>query len=355
MTGDLPAKAEMCRRVAAAIPLRPRRFVAKENAVVELSVTVEGVFGLTWPSWRRLVRAVEDLGFSGLYLSDHFLLNDPPDCPSLELVVALTHLAGNTGRVRFGSMVAPLSIREPVMLARQAAALDDLSGGRLVLGVGAGWAEDEHTMFGYALPDVPARFDRLEEGLEVITCLLRSDSSVDFDGRFFRLRKAILPGPRRPGGLPVMVGGTGPRRTLPLVARYADVWSAQELSPDGVRERSAMLDGMLVAGGRRPIDVRRTMNAWVICGRTPGEFEDRLRGYRRYASLADLSLERLLEELRTGWQALVGTPGEVVNQIQAYAAAGISEFCIQWPGVDDTEGLEVLAAEVLPHLAPTAT
>jgi len=322
--------------------------------MVELSVTVEGAFGLTWPSWRRLVRAVEDLGFAGLYLSDHFILNDPPDRPSLELVVALTHLAGSTERVRFGPMVAPLSFRDPVMLVRQAAALDDLSGGRLVLGVGAGWAEDEHAMFGYALGDGSARFGRLEEGLEVITRLLRADKPVDFDGRFFRLRGAVLPGPRRPDGPPVMVGGSGPRRTLPLVARFADFWSAQELSPDGVRERSAVLDGLLAAAGRRPGDVRRTMNAWVVCGRTPSELEDRLRGYRRYAALANLPLERLLEELRTGWLALVGTPEEVVARIEAYAAAGIAELSIQWPGVDDVEGLEVLAAEVLPRLAPTA-
>jgi alkanesulfonate monooxygenase SsuD/methylene tetrahydromethanopterin reductase-like flavin-dependent oxidoreductase (luciferase family) len=322
--------------------------------MVELSISVEGLFGLGWPSWKRLVRAVEELGFAGLYLSDHFTLNDPPDCPSLELVVALTHLASNTERVRFGPMVAPLSIRDPVMLARQAATLDDLSGGRLVLGVGAGWAEDEHAMFGYSLGDVPTRFGRLEEGLEVITRLLRSEGPVDFDGRFFQLRRAILPGPRRPGAPPVMVGGSGPRRSLPLVARFADVWSAQELSSDGVRERSALLDGLLAAGGRRPGDVRRTMNVWVVCGRTPSEFEDRVRGYRRWAALADVPLDQLLEKLRTAFMALVGTPEEVVAQIQAYAAAGITELSIQWPGVDDIEGLEVLAAEVLPRLAPAA-
>ncbi|MDQ3045515.1 MAG: LLM class flavin-dependent oxidoreductase, partial [Chloroflexota bacterium] len=171
---------------------------------------------------------------------------------------------------------------------------------------------------------------------------------------FFQLRRAILPGPRRPGAPPVMVGGSGPRRSLPLVARFADVWSAQELSSDGVRERSALLDGLLAAGGRRPGDVRRTMNVWVVCGRTPSEFEDRVRGYRRWAALADVPLDQLLEKLRTAFMALVGTPEEVVAQIQAYAAAGITELSIQWTGVDDIEGLEVLAAEVLPRLAPAA-
>ena len=237
--------------------------------MIELSVSVEGLFGLTWPAWKRLVRAVEALGFAGLYLSDHFILNVPPDCPSLEFIVALTHLADTSERVRFGSMVAPLSVRDPVMLTRQAAALDELSGGRMVLGVGTGWEEDEHTMFGYRLGDMSTRFARLEEGLEVITRLVRSDEPVTVDGRFFRLREAVLPGPRRPKGPPVMIGGSGPKRTLPLVARFADIWNAQMLTPDGVRERSSLLDELLVAAGRHPGDVRRTFNAFVVCGRTP--------------------------------------------------------------------------------------
>ena len=319
--------------------------------MIELSVSAEGLFGLTWPAWKRLVRTVEDLGFAGLYLSDHFILNVPPDCPSLELIVALTHLADTTERVRFGSMVAPLSVRDPVMLTRQAAALDELSGGRMVLGVGTGWEEGEHTMFGYALGDMPTRFARLEDGLEVITRLLRSDEPVTFEGRFFQLRDAVLTGPRRLTGPPVMIGGSGAKRTLPLVARFADIWNAQLLTPDGVRERSSLLDHLLMAAGRRPGDVRRTFNTFVVCGRTPSELGERLHGYRRYAGLATLPQDQVLEQLRTEWMAIVGTPDEIVAQIQAYEAAGIVELSMQWPGIDDIEGLEIVAAEVLPRLA----
>jgi alkanesulfonate monooxygenase SsuD/methylene tetrahydromethanopterin reductase-like flavin-dependent oxidoreductase (luciferase family) len=322
--------------------------------MIELSISVEGLFGLDWPSWKRMVRAVENHGFAGLYLSDHFLLNAPPDCPSLELIVALAHAAEHTDRVRFGPMVAPLSVRDPVMLARQAAALDELSGGRMVLGLGAGWEETEHAMFGYPLGDVPARFARFEEGLEVITRLLRSDQPTSYAGRFFHLHEAVLPGPRRVGGPPVMIGGSGPKRTLPLVARFADVWNAQELTPDGVHERSALLDDLLARNGRQPSDVRRTYNGWVICGQSEAEFEDRLRGYRRYAALADLSTDALLEDLRTNWGAIVGTPEEVARQIRDYHEAGIVEFSVQWPGVDDVEGIAVLARDVRPRLAPAS-
>ena len=132
--------------------------------MVELSISMEGWFGLQWPQWKRVVHAVEDLGFAGLYLSDHSVMPAPPDYPSLEMIVALTYLADHTDRIRFGSMVSPLSIRDPVLLARQAAALDDLSDGRMVLGVGTGWAQREHTMFGYELGDIPTRFARFEVG-----------------------------------------------------------------------------------------------------------------------------------------------------------------------------------------------
>ena len=318
--------------------------------MVELSISTEGLFGLTWSAWKRLVRAVEDLGFAGLYLSDHFVLPEPPDQPSLEMVVALTYLADHTERVRFGPMVSPLSFREPVLLARQAAALDDLSDGRMVLGLGAGWMEREHAMFGYDLGDVAMRFARFEDGLEVITRLLRSDDPVDYEGRFFRLREAVLPAPRRPDRPPVMIGGKGPRRTLPLVARFANVWNAQLLDPDQLRARSIALDELVRAAGRHPRDVRRTFTTPVICGRTSAELEKRLQGGRRRSRWADLPLDQLLDNLR-GWPAIIGTPEEVVDQIRAYEAAGVVEVIAQWPGVDDIEGLEVLAAEVLPRLA----
>lgn len=318
--------------------------------MVEVSIAAEGVFRLTWPAWKRLVRAVEDLGFAGLYLADHFVPPQPPDYPSLDLIVALTYLATETDRVRFGPLVAPLSHRNPVHLARQAAALDDLSGGRIVLGVGAGWMAREHEMFGYDLGDVPARMDRLEEGLQVISGLLRSDEPVSFSGQYFNLRDAVLPGPKRSGGPPILVGASGPKRGLPLVARYADVWNTQQLTPDHVRERSVLLDKLLLQVGRRPSDVRRTFNAPIVCGRTPDELEARVKGFRRFADFADLSLDEVLTNLREWFVPFLGTPEAIVAQIRAYQDAGISEVTLQWFDTEDVEGLEVLASEVLPSL-----
>ena len=145
---------------------------------MKISVTIEGMTGLTWPRWKRLTNAIEQLGFAAPVRSDHYTLTAPPDLDSLEMVVSLTYLATHSQRVHFGSLVAPLSFRDPIMLARQAMAIDDLSGGRMILGVGAGWLEREHTMFGYNLGDVSTRLTRCEEGLEVITRLIRSGDPV---------------------------------------------------------------------------------------------------------------------------------------------------------------------------------
>jgi F420-dependent oxidoreductase-like protein len=319
--------------------------------MVAVSISVEGINGLTWPRWKRLVTAVEQFGFARLFCSDHFTQPEPPDMDSLEMVVSLTYLADRTRHVHFGPLVAPLSFRDPVMLARQAAALDDLSGGRMILGVGAGWMEREHTMFGYQLGDVPTRMARLEEGLEVITRLLRSDEPVSYEGRFYQLHGAtLLPRPQRPGGPPILVGGHGPRRTLPLVARYADIWNGAWLPPETFRERSAALDDLLRAVGRQPSDIRRTIMASIFCGRDTVELEQRLGWLRRWAEFAPQPLDALIEASRTYFKAIVGPPDTVIERIRAYAAAGAEEFVFQWWDMDDIEGLEVLAQEVMPHV-----
>ena len=127
---------------------------------MEVAIMVEGQAGLNWQRWQRIAVAVEDLGFVGLYRSDHYTNMDPPDEDSLELWVSLTWLASHTRRIEFGPLVSPVSFRHPTMLARMASAVDDLSGGRLTLGMGAGWQEREHTNYGWDLLDIPGRFDR---------------------------------------------------------------------------------------------------------------------------------------------------------------------------------------------------
>ena len=314
--------------------------------MIAISLMIEGQNGVNWPRWRRLVAEVEPLGFAGLFRSDHFTNGRGPLLDSLETIVSLTYLADHTEHIHFGPLVAPLSFRDPTILARQALALDDLSGGRMILGVGAGWQEREHTMFGHELGNLTTRMDRLEEGLRVLTQLLRSDEPTSFHGRFYQLQDAlVLPRPERAGGPPILIGGTGPKRTLPLVARYADIWNALMVTPDEFRALSAQLDDLLRAEGRPPDAVRRTLMINLTFA------ADRERLANRLA-VADTggSLETAVANMRATQKNIVGTPEMAREQIAAYADAGAQELMLQWLDLDDIEGLRAFAQTVLPTL-----
>jgi F420-dependent oxidoreductase-like protein len=318
--------------------------------MVAISIMIEGQNGLTWPRWKRIVKEVEELGFAGLFRSDHFTNANPPDKDSLEMLVSLTYLADHSQRLHFGPLVAPVSFRDPRMLARQAAALDDLSGGRMILGVGAGWQEREHRLFGYNLGDLQTRMARLEEGLEVITQLLRSDEPITYEGRFFQLSGAtLLPRPQRPGGPDIQIGGNGPKRTLPLVARYANHWNGTFISVDDFRERSAILDQLLLVAGRDPADVRRSAMLSLYFGRDTAELDRRLSWRHYEAKYAGKPLNAVIEDLKASGGIIVGTPGEVIEQIKAYDNAGVDELMLQWWDLDDIDGLRAFARSVLPQ------
>lgn len=319
--------------------------------MVAISLMLEGQYGMTWSRWKKLVAEVEDLGFAGMFRSDHFTNAKPPDMDSLEMIVSLTYLADHTRRIHFGPLVAPFSFRNPMLLARQAAALDDLSGGRMILGVGAGWQEREHQLFGFELGDIATRMARFAEGLEVVTRLLKSDEAVTYEGRYYQLRGAtLLPRPQRKGGPRILIGGNGPKRTLPLVARYADIWNGTFLAPDEFRERSAILDKLLSEAGRKPGDVKRTMMRGLYFGRDMKELDRRLRWRAEDSDYAGKSLQEVIDSMATRDHEIVGTADMVIEQIKTYEAAGAEELMLQWFDVDDLEGLRTFAKSVLPHV-----
>jgi F420-dependent oxidoreductase-like protein len=304
---------------------------------MDLAIMIEGQNGLNWQRWQRLARAVEDLGFAGLYRSDHYTNAEPPDLDSLELWVSLTWLASHTQRLEFGPLVSPVSFRQPTMTARMAAAVDDLSGGRLTLGLGAGWQEREHTNYGWDLLDIARRFQRFEEGLTIIAHLLRSDTPFDFDGEYYKVREAVLlPRPARPGGPPILIGGSGPKRTLPLAARWADEWNAVFIPPARFRELNARLNELLEVQGRAPGSVRRSLMHGIVFGRDEAEVRRKL-GNRSRASLEARGI-------------LIGTAHEIVEQLGRYAEAGVQRLMLQWLDLDDLDRLEALAHGVLRQL-----
>ncbi len=304
---------------------------------IGVSIMIEGQDGLSWPRWQRLARAAEDLGFAGLHRSDHFLNSQGKAKDALDAWICFAWLASHTERISFGPLVSPTTFRDPVMLAWQASGIDALAGGRLRLGLGAGWNETEHAAFGYKLPALDERFGRLEEGIQVIKALTRSLTPVTFDGTYFQLSDAMM-SPRSPrsDGPPIVIGGNGPKRTLPLVAKYADEWNAVYLTIEQFRERSARLDDLLGAEGRPAEAVRRTFMTRGLVGRD----EEHLLRQVDAESLANLRNR----------DAVVGTPGEMVERLGRLESAGVQGVMLQWLDQDDIAGLELIASEVLPQL-----
>ena len=304
--------------------------------MLEVAIMIEGQYGIDWPRWKRLTRVVEDLGYAGLYRSDHFTEPTGPYMDALELWSSLSWLADNTERIEFGPLVSPVSFRHPVITAWQASAVDSLAGGRLRLGLGAGWQEREHDAFGFDLLDTDKRFARFEEGIEVVTRLLRSEEPVSFEGEFYRLNEAlILPRSPRLGGPPIVIGGNGRRRTLPLIARYADEWNAVFVTADEFAKLNASLDESLREAGRASDQVRRTLMTRAVFGRTEADVDRKLDGVAR-------------DQLEPA--VIAGTSGELVERLGHLSEAGVQRVMLQWLEVDDLDSLEAMADTVLPQL-----
>jgi F420-dependent oxidoreductase-like protein len=304
--------------------------------MLEIAIMIEGQNGLTWPRWQKIARLVEDAGFIGLFRSDHFTNSNPPDIESLELWTSLTWLACNTKRIEFGPLVTPFSFRHPVHTARMASAVDDLSNGRLTLGLGAGWNEREHHLYGFDLLEPGARFERFNEGMQVVTRLFRSAEPVTFEGKYYQLQGAtLLPRPQRRSGPRVLIGGNGAKRTLSYVVLYADEWNSVTLTPPEFAKMNARLDEMLNTAGRETESVRRSMMTGCVFGKDDTTLNEKVAARGR-------SLEQLRQD-----GIVAGTLSEIKEQLQALEQVGLQRIMLQWLDLDDLEGLEALARGVL--------
>ncbi|MGD8634611.1 MAG: TIGR03560 family F420-dependent LLM class oxidoreductase [Anaerolineales bacterium] len=307
--------------------------------MIEVAIMIEGQDGLNWKKWKDIAHLVEQLGFYGLYRSDHFSNKKPPLKDSLELWTSLTWLASHTDRIEFGPLVTPTSFRHPVFTARIGKDVDDLSGGRLTLGLGAGWQELEHELFGFDLLPLKKRFDRFEESLEVISGLLQSEEPVSFSGEYYKLKEAqLLPRPKRPGGPPILIGGNGPNRTLPLAAQFADEWNGVFIPPDTYAELNQRLDTLLDQIGRPREAVKRSIMIGVVYGEDKHEVE-------RWARFYDYDTQRANER-----GLPVGGADEIIARLGQFAEAGAERVMLQWLDIDNLALLERFASDALPQL-----
>lgn len=234
-----------------------------------------------WPSLREAVLRAEAVGFDDLWVDDHLLSDeaDWPD-PKFEGWTTLAALAAVTRRARLGLMVGANTLRNPGLVAKMATTVDHVSGGRAILGIGAGWFEREHDAFGFDFGHgVGERLDRLAEAVPLIRRLLDGEE-VSHEGRFYRFDRAVCAPRPVQARLPILIGGSGPRKTLPLVARCADMWNAYG-TPDEVAASSGLLRAACEAAGRDDRDVERTVSLNAVIRRDRAEAEAAWGGWRR--------------------------------------------------------------------------
>ena len=261
--------------------------------------------------WEEVLRAAghaERTGWDGLWAADH-LMPLQGDAPTLECWTGLAGLATAVPRVRIGSLVSGNTYRHPAVLAKMAATIDRTSGGRLVLGLGAGWQRNEHEAYGIDFYDTKERLARLDEACQMLKALFVNDRT-DFSGRYYTLRDAPLDPKPLQQPLPLLIGGGGERVTLKIAARYCDEWNTWG-TPDVLAAKGAVLDRHCERIGRDPATIRRSAQALVFLSEDPG------------------SLDQIRQRMTGGARPVViGTPAEVQQAMADYAAAGVDEFIL---------------------------
>jgi F420-dependent oxidoreductase-like protein len=308
---------------------------------VDLRIFTEPQMGATYDQLLAVARRAEETGFDAFFRSDHYLTMGGDGLPGpTDAWVTLAGLARETERIRLGTLMSAATFRLPGPLAISVAQVDQMSGGRVELGIGAGWFEAEHTAYGIPFPELGERFDRYEEQVAVITGLWGTPEgeTFDFDGRHYRLADSpALPKPVQDGGIPVIVGGSGKKRTPRLAARYATEFNVPFASADDNARLFAGVREACEEAGRDPQSMIYS-SALVLC---VGSDETELA--RRAAAIG-----RDLDDLRE--HGVAGTPAQAVDILGRYAEAGAQRVYLQVLDLADLDHLDLVAAEVAPQV-----
>lgn len=309
---------------------------------MQLRIFTEPQEGAGYGTLLSVAQTTEQLGFDAFFRSDHYLAMSGPGLPGpTDAWITLAGLARDTSRIRLGTLMSPVTFRLPGPLAIAVAQVDQMSGGRVELGLGTGWFDREHTAYGIPFPPLAERFDRLEEQLEIITGLWETAAgkTFSFSGTYYHLDASpALPKPVQRPRPPVLVGGAGPRRTPRLAARFADEYNIpfatlQDSAAAFTRVREACREA-----DRDPGSLVYSVAHTTCCARDEAELA------RRAAAIG-----YQVDELRR--IGLVGSPAEIVDKLGELADIGVTRVYLQILDLHDLDHLELIAAEVMPQVA----
>ncbi|GAB3925393.1 LLM class F420-dependent oxidoreductase [Kribbella albertanoniae] len=308
-----------------------------------LRIFTEPQQGASYDDLLAVARKTEENGFDAFFRSDHYLvMGDGDGLPGpTDSWITLAGLARETQRIKLGTLVSSATFRNPGVLAITVAQVDQMSGGRAELGLGAGWFEAEHTAYGLDFPDTPGRFDLLTEQLALITGLWDTPvgEKYNFQGEHYQLTDSpALPKPVQQPHPPIIVGGAGKKRTPALAAQYASEFNAGFRSPEETKAMFDRVRAACTAAGRDPQTLNLSTAHTVVVGKDDAEVKRR----------AD-AIGRDVDELRKG--AIAGTPAEVVERLGEFAAAGSQRQYVQIMDLQDLDHLDLIASDVLPQVS----
>jgi F420-dependent oxidoreductase-like protein len=316
---------------------------------MEVCLMIEGQEDVTWADWKAIAAACEEHGVRTLFRSDHYLsVDDRRERGSLDAWTTIAALAAITERLRLGTLVSPATFRHPAVLAKMAVTADHVSGGRVELGIGAGWWEREHEAYGIDLPAVGPRIDALEEQMELIRRYWE-DGPFNYEGRHYRAENLNpLPKPVRQPRLPLILGGRGGPRSLRLAAALADEYNTTTSTAAEIADVRKRLDQACEAADRDPATLPLSMMAGWLVGSDREDLRDRAARLARWKDQGEDG-DAFLAGVREG--TIVGTVPEAVEQLQALEQAGLSRIMGQHLLHRDLDAIALMGREIAPALA----
>jgi F420-dependent oxidoreductase-like protein len=316
---------------------------------VRVALMIEGQEDVTWEDWVALAAACEEHGIEALFRSDHYVsFEHAHEWGALDAWATLAALASRTSRLRLGTCVSPVTFRHPANVAKTLVTIDHASGGRVELGLGAGWFEDEFAAFGFPFPTPPVRQEMLEEAVEIVRRLWdRDEPTVTFRGRHFNLEDCrALPLPIQRPHPPLIIGGNAARRSAALAARWADEYNVNNVTPDRLRSQRESLVGACTAIGRDPASLSLSLLANTIVGSDHADVVARAgRQMARDGRPGDASAFVAAR----GPDRLTGTPEQILERLAEYGRLGVERVMLQHLLHQDLESVEIIGREIVPE------